>query len=249
MNSSEVCIIIPCYNEEKRIDIKAFQDFLLKHNNISFCFVNDGSTDDTLKILQKFSDDHKNAQVYNLEKNSGKAEAVRRGICHILNLQFNYIGFWDADLATPLSEIHNFLDLTKTKPQYQYITGARINRQGANIIRKWYRHYLGRIFATIASLALKMAIYDTQCGAKIFTKDMATQLFTEKFSSKWLFDIEILFRLKKTPQYLKKNDIIYEYPLNRWHDIHGSKLGLFDFVKAPLELLKMYLKYSKNSER
>ena len=101
---ARVALVIPCYNEANRLDTAAFKNFRLPSDQIEFVFVNDGSTDGTLQLLQTLP-----GSVVNLERNSGKAEAVRRGILAALDRKPDIVGFWDADLATPFSELPGFL--------------------------------------------------------------------------------------------------------------------------------------------
>jgi hypothetical protein len=113
---------------------------------------------------------------------------------------------------------------------------------GRSIHRKAVRHYLGRAFATVVSLMLRLPIYDTQCGAKIFriTPDLRLVL-ASPFQSRWIFDVEILARFLT----IYKNDtvhlsgLIYESPLRRWEDVAGSKVGSLDFFKAIGELVRI----------
>jgi len=112
-------IVVPCYNGSTRLNPKAFLCALENNLNLSFLFVNDGSTDETLNVLKSIKEKNP-AQVefMSLEKNSGKAEAVRYGILKALEAQFSNVGYWDADLATPLDTIGVFsrlLDSTDTE--------------------------------------------------------------------------------------------------------------------------------------
>jgi glycosyltransferase involved in cell wall biosynthesis len=240
----KACIIIPCYNEALRLDLNAFDKFINAEHSIDFLFVNDGSTDNTLELLQKFKNQN-NARVsiLNMPINSGKAEAVRCGVLEICkNKNYEFAGFWDADLATPLSEITNFLYQVKNKPTNIAI-GSRMKRLGAVVERKRSRHLLGRVFSTFASLILKMPVYDTQCGAKIFKCDLFV-LFEEKFITSWLFDIELLARYRnKFGIQCALNEII-EVPINAWIEKGGSKLKLKHILKVPFELMVIYKKYN-----
>lgn len=230
------CLIIPCYNEANRLDQDSFVSFA-KNSNIDLCFVNDGSSDRTSEILHRMSTGIENIYVLDLDQNGGKAEAVRQGFLNSIEKNYEYAGFWDADLATPLTEIGLFQELIN---KYSVVMGSRILRLGGAIERKWYRHILGRVFATVASLLLSIPVYDTQCGAKFFRLEDCKDAFSQKFSSQWLFDVEILFRLKKNRLGLDK---FYEVPLTAWKDESGSKLKIKDFLVAPLELLSMYFRY------
>jgi glycosyltransferase involved in cell wall biosynthesis len=73
-------IIIPCYNEEKRLDVTAFLNFIQKENDFHLCFVNDGSNDNTIDILKDIqSCNPLQTSVIDVKKNLGKAAAVRTG--------------------------------------------------------------------------------------------------------------------------------------------------------------------------
>ena len=238
-----VCIVIPCYNEEKRLNVSELIDFI-KLNDIDFCLVNDGSTDNTIKLLNTVKDEsNSKVEVLNLKSNAGKAEAVRTAFRDILGKnKYDFIGYFDADLSTPLEEIHNLIQHFKTK-DYYFIFGSRVKIIGKEIIRKAYRHYLGRIFATVVSHILGMPVYDTQCGAKIFNVKMTDGIFEEKFVSRWFFDIEIFLRYIRKYTLDNTMKTILEVPLNKWEDKGGSKLKLWDFLKVPVELLKIRTKY------
>ncbi len=239
-NNTSTCIIIPCHNEEDRFKGELFSEFA-KEYGIHFLLVNDGSSDNTIEILKRWKNENPEAiDVLNIEKNGGKAEAVRHGINQALKNGYQYLGFWDADLATPLNEINNFLRYFDDQ-EIKAIFGSRVLRLGGQIKRKWMRHILGRIFATTISVILDLPVYDTQCGAKIFKKEVAEKLFDKEFASPWFFDVEILFRAKKLGLNCKK--MFMEVPLKKWVDVDGSKLKMFDFIKVPTEILKICFKY------
>lgn len=171
-----------------------------------------------------------------LTKNCGKAEAVRQGILHANKLgDFDFIGFWDADLATGLEELQRMCNTIEDKTIY--ISGCRLLRLGGAIQRKQLRHLLGRGFATAVSLHLDLPVYDTQCGAKLYKAQCIKAVFEKPFVTRWFFDVEILRRLIKF--YGKEtvlNDSI-EMPLYRWLDVDGSKLRYFHCLKDFIKLL------------
>ncbi|MCQ2285489.1 MAG: glycosyltransferase [Bacteroidales bacterium] len=190
-------IVIPCYNESKRLKINEFLDFSNTHTDIQFLFVNDGSKDNTLEVLQNLSVQHEHIHYLDVQPNGGKAEAVRKGMIYAAeNLTTDLIGFWDADLATPLSEIDNFI-FQMQRADFDIVTGLRLMRLGAGVKRQKLRHYLGRCFATTASIALQLPVYDTQCRAKLYKTSVVPTLFKESFITRWLFDVELLARYKK----------------------------------------------------
>lgn len=245
VDSVRTIIVVPCYNESQRLDGDAFVAFAEKNDGISFLFVNDGSRDNTLEVLNALSQRHPRMLVLDLEQNGGKAEAVRRGMLHAATeLQADFIGFWDADLATPLSEIPRFIHIAAGY-DYKVVTGLRLLRLGAGVRRKKLRHYLGRCFATAASVMLGLPVYDTQCGAKLYRTEVVPTLFTEKFVTRWLFDVEILARYIVNYGRTAATNEIYEHPVFAWEDIAGSRLKAHDFFKAPVEMLKIKRKYLK----
>lgn len=245
MNEQRTIIVVPCYNESKRLNGDAFVQFVEKNEGVTFLFVNDGSADNTLEVLRALSQRNARLQVLNLEQNGGKAEAVRQGMLHAANnLDCQYIGFWDADLATPLSEIPRFIGIAANHG-YNMVTGLRLLRLGAGVRRKKLRHYLGRCFATAASVMLGLPVYDTQCGAKLYSKDVVPALFGERFITRWLFDVEILARYIVTYGRNAATNNIYEHPVFAWEDVAGSRLKFHDFFKAPMEMLKIKRKYLK----
>ena len=235
----EIGIVIPCYNEEYRIDIEKYNSYLKTNNHMTLLFVNDGSNDGTVHVLDKIIAKNVNASILNLDKNTGKAEAVRQGAILLLNGEFDYIGYWDSDLSTPLSEIDNFIHIFQNKLKVICVIGSRIFKLGSNIERKWYRHLFGRIITTILSYGpLKdISVYDSQCGAKIFKKNMGAKIFKNSFKTKWLFDVEILQRVKKQGS---MDQIIIEYPLLQWIHRDGSKIKIKDFYKIIFEIVRLF---------
>ena len=241
-------VVIPCYNEAQRLRSDAFQSFAQMNPGIFFIFVNDGSTDETSDVLNALHSSLPGVtHVLECPSNGGKAEAVRRGMSYALDrIQPSIAGFWDADLATPLDAILDFLRVLDSRPGIEMVFGARVKLLGRYIERNPVRHYLGRSFATVVSTMLRMPIYDTQCGAKLFRVNPELQrVLREPFLSRWIFDVEILARYIQ----LANGDstglqaAIYEYPLTMWKDIAGSKIRATDFFRAFIELGRIYRRY------
>jgi dolichyl-phosphate beta-glucosyltransferase len=245
---SSAIIVIPCYNEAQRLQVHKFQEFVGAGHPQRFLFVNDGSTDSTLTVLKTFhGDDPQHYDICDLLRNIGKAEAVRTGVLLAFDAGPDYIGYWDADLATPLEAIPAFCTLLDSRPGLEMVFGARVRLLGRTIERSALRHYLGRVFATAASVVLGLGIYDTQCGAKLFRASAAMRsLFQEPFLTRWLFDVELLARLiqaRRGTLLPRAEDIIYEFPLHEWQDVAGSKVKARDFVQAFFGLARIYWHY------
>ena len=241
-------IAIPCYNEASRFPLESFLQFVAANPSVRFLLVNDGSEDNTLGVLRQASTGREDqVGVLDLTVNGGKGEAVRRGILAALEQEgCLYAGFWDADMATPLEQIADLMGTLAAQPGLAMIFGARVKLLGRHIDRRPLRHYLGRVFATVASLALRLPIYDTQCGAKIFRVTSETrELFAEPFSSRWVFDVEIIARFIRQRRYdmASVEASIYEFPLPVWRDVAGSRLRPQDFFRALLDILNIYRRY------
>lgn len=240
-------IVIPCFNEAQRIPVNTFCEFLNNEHPVKFQFVDDGSIDDTFQILKSINIRFpESTDVLQLKKNKGKAEAVRQGMLLALSKEPNFVGYWDADLSTPLTEIPRFINIFSSNLEIEWVFGSRVKLLGRHIERNLFRHYLGRIFATCVSIVLNLPIYDSQCGAKMFraSRDLE-KLIAKEFRSKWIFDVELLARLKKYRKKRKKkslNETVYEVPLKTWVDVKGSKLEGKDFIWAVIDLL-IILKY------
>lgn len=229
-------IIIPFYNEVARINLENFHQIFNGFQQYNFLLINDGSSDTTFEILEKFKSKFTNVEVLNLVKNVGKAEAIRSGVLSLS--EANYIAYYDADLATPISEMDKLIQFAIKKPSYKLVMGARIKLIGNGVQRSLKRHYFGRVFATIVSqFVLKVPVYDTQCGAKVIEYKTAKQLFEQPFVSKWLFDVELLKRLQKTDD-LKA--VVKEIPLEKWEEIGNSKIKVADIFQLPFQLFKIY---------
>lgn len=226
-------VVIPCYNEADRLNQSEFLR-LLEVPGISLVFVDDGSTDNTRELLADLvAQAPDRLSLLPLDPNRGKAEAVRQGMLSALATEPAVVAFVDADLATPIDEVIRLTQLARASDADALI-GSRILFLGTEIERRIHRHFLGRVFATAASLALDTAVYDTQCGAKFFrASPLLARALDEEFHSRWAFDVELLGRL------LAEGASIIEVPLQRWVDVPGSKLGIRSMIKAGVDLVQI----------
>ena len=234
-------VVIPCYNEEQRLDTEAIISFVETEPSTGFLLVNDGSTDRTQETLERIRSIHPNSvDVLYIPKNSGKAEAVRQGFQRSFKINPRYLGFWDADLATPLKSIRNFRDILDSQPATEMVFGARVQLLGRSIERSTFRHFSGRIFATLVSLKTGLHIYDSQCGAKLFrVSPELVSIFEEPFLSRWFFDVEIITRFIDITKNLDRPtaaEMIYEQPLESWRDIGGSKITPMTALRSLFDL-------------
>lgn len=233
-----IFLVVPCFNERKRLPLERFFKGAAEYN-LRILFVDDGSTDGTGDYVETQIANNPRFELLRSFPNRGKGAAVRQGMLRLVHqgLSAEWIGFWDADLSTPLSETRHmlrFLDMEGGK--HPSVWASRVMRGGSRISRSFKRHLFGRIFATLVGSLLNVQIYDTQCGAKLFRGNIIPELFCEEFISRWIFDVELFCRLGA--------DLILECPIQEWIDAPGSKVGVFrDFPHVSRDLYRIWRKY------
>jgi dolichyl-phosphate beta-glucosyltransferase len=240
-------LVVPCYDEEHRLDAGALLAMVDGRPDVRLLLVDDGSRDGTRRVLEGLAAARPGRiEALVLSPNGGKAEAVRQGMRAALAGPVDIVGYFDADLSTPPEEILRLLDITASG-RAAVVMGARVALLGSDIHRAALRHYLGRVFASFASIMLAVRVYDTQCGAKLFRRSPALAAALETpFLSRWAFDVELLGRLfTGTPDVarISPNDVL-EVPLHTWRDVPGSKVDPTAMVGAlkDLALIGMDLK-------
>lgn len=235
--------VIPCYNEANRLPYSQYVRFLKTNTTAFLWFVNDGSIDDTMVVLDKLQKKFPDTVgLLNLNNNVGKAEAVRQGVIKALETSnAQSIGYLDADLSTSLEEAD--LLSHKRSMSCNFIFGSRILKLDNVIERKWYRFFIGRVVATAISKILQIEVYDTQCGCKVFSREWAAVAFDKPFLSRWLFDVELFFRLM---QFVGKNNFLSqsrEVPLKQWIDTADSRVSWSYGLKLWWDLFKIWKTY------
>jgi glycosyltransferase involved in cell wall biosynthesis len=237
----KVALIVPCFNESNRFKIDYWKS-LASLPGTDLIFVNDGSTDQTKLILEKFSRDY-GSRVIHLPENVGKSNAVRRGLLSALNStdqKYHFVGFIDADGAFSTSDVASFIfESERIAEIYESIWSSRVALSGRKIDRKSSRHFIGRIVASTLSLKLKIILpYDTQSGLKLFTRsDELLACLNLPFKTRWLFEIELILRWNKKFAYPLK---IWEWPVNYWTDVRGSKINFVESLRIFKELLIIF---------
>lgn len=237
---TNVWLIIPCYNEAARLD---FAKLTALPAGVICLLVNDGSRDGTADLIRRHASD--GLRLLDLPRNVGKGEAIRQGFLHLRERQWldgaEWVGYWDADLATPLTELaHFFAYAALSETTADGILGSRVRKLGSTIVRSYARHVLGRVFTTLAAALLQLQCYDSQCGAKLFRTRVAEDAFGEPFVSRWIFDVEILARLRGRR--------LIECPLRQWVDVRGSKLSVLKIAWPTLmDLVRIRLRYGRAS--
>ena len=218
-----LALVVPCRNEARRLAPAAFLRAVEEWPWISFCFVDDGSTDATAEVLAHLVRLSPALHALYLPANLGKAGAVREGVRYLCeNSRADFVGFWDADLAAPLAEIPGFMRHFDESPSVRAVIGSRWPHLGADIRRRATRGVAAAVVKSLIRRLLGANVWDTQCGAKIFARDTAAEIFRDPFRTRWLFDVELLQRLGRR----RLRSEVREQPLSAWFDVPGSKVGL-----------------------
>jgi len=236
MTPDSVSIVIPCFNEERRLPatIEAIHGFFHRRGTqFELIIVDDGSVDDTSKLVNDVTQTLTGITLIRHEKNTGKGFAVKAGVLRSLG---SAVLICDADLSTPIDEIDRLLPLLDEG--CDIVIGSRRMRD-SNIVMKqpWYRQVMGKIYNMLVNSVLALGFRDTQCGFKLFKGDVARSLFAKSRINGFSFDAEILFMAKR--QGLK----VREMPVS-WSDSRGSKISvLTDPLKMMGEVFKVRINW------
>lgn len=213
----KLSVIIPAYNEEKRI-VKTLEEIkkYLKDFDHEVIVIDDGSTDTTSTYSQ-----------ISYKKNMGKGYAIKKGVERAIG---DLILFVDADNATPIDELSKLL-----KIDADIVIGSRYLEE-SNIEKKqsFLRVFIGRLGNFIIRLLVVKNIKDTQCGFKLFKQNIAKELFSELQTYRFGFDIEILARAQK------KGFKIVEVPITWLHNDNSRVRPIRDAVKTLSDLIKIW---------
>lgn len=237
-NQLNTALVVPVFNETSRWNAQYWRD--IQRGGVSLFFVNDGSSDNTSRILAEIDD----VVVLNLLKNVGKAEAVRIGMLHAAGSEYNFecVGFIDADGAFDVSEVHsiinrssNFFDLG-----FMAVWTSRVKLSGRQIERTALRHFIGRIISSLLAYAYEPFPYDSQCGFKLYKcDDKFIESLDFKSETRWFFELEHFSNyFSNTNQILN----VWEEPLHAWCEIPGSKIYRLGSFRILRELSIIYRK-------
>lgn len=250
---TSIGIVVPVFNEDQRLDFEYFSR-IAALQNVRLMFIDDASKDESLVLIKNFSNGKTNVSFQSLTENVGKANAIRLGWIYLKeSFHCDYLGFLDADGAFSFEDVRNLTSRvlgidewigsgqgqsSPEKPNAYW--SSRIGLSGRHINRSRTRYILGRILATLIRLFYNGLPWDTQSGFKLFkNEDVFISSITPKFKCRWLFDIELLLRIRR----IEGNYIVWEEPLLRWRDVPGSKIsfkGYFYIFKDFIYLLTVF---------
>lgn len=237
--NNKIVVIVPCFNEEDRLNLIYFNKLSTISDTI-WIFVDDGSTDNTSKILKNFS---KETNVMNLrmERNVGKSKAIAHGM-NFASREFaniGWIGFLDSDGAFTSDDVERIIKMTSTIKGYDAIYTSRVKMAGRNIKRNNVRHIVARLITSLFGLVWRDIPYDTQSGFKLYRySDDYNSILIQPFKTKWFFDIEISIRYLK---HKEKEINVWEEPVSSWFDISGSKINYRQTFRISVEVIYVFI--------
>jgi glycosyltransferase involved in cell wall biosynthesis len=216
-----ISVVIPAYNEEQRLPttLRSILDYFAAREWASWeiVIVNDGSSDNTLAVAERFHKEHPAIRVLENPGNRGKGYSVRHGM---LEAQGEWILFTDSDLSAPIGEMDKLIAEVR-KQNAQVAIGSRaVNRKLIEVHQSWFRETAGRIFNLLMRTVTGLPFADTQCGFKLFERRAAKEVFRRQRIERWGFDAETLFIARK----LGYKAI--EVPV-RWSHSEGTKVSMF----------------------
>lgn len=235
MVKTSISIVIPCYNEEKRIGktLKKVISYMEKKNHdYEIIVVDDGSKDRTIEVVNSIK--NKKTRIIRNKKNLGKGGTVRNGMLHASK---RYALFSDADLSTPIEELEKFIRL---KDRYKVLIGSRaLKKSDIKIKQPFYRVLMGRVFNLMVQLIVVWGVKDTQCGFKMFRKDASRKIFSRQAFNGFGFDVEILFIAKKLGYKIKEIPVVWlNSPETKVSAVKDSARMFMDLVRIRINDLK-----------
>lgn len=238
MKECFLSVIIPAYNEEKRVlsTLSKICAYLFtKDFPYEIIVVDDGSTDNTLQMVKNFASSDNHIVILINEQNSGKGYSVRKGM---LSARGEYVFFTDADLSTPIEEIEKCLPYLING--YDVVIGSR-SMPGSDILvrQPWYREKMGKIFNFMVNMVLLKGIIDTQCGFKGFKREAVKTVFNRCKIDGFSFDVEALYLSRKYNFKIKEIPIRWENsPLSKVSPIKHSLQMFKDLIGIKIKDLK-----------
>jgi glycosyltransferase involved in cell wall biosynthesis len=209
-------IVVPCHNEADRLHLTAFSTFLMQTSRVRFVFVDDGSDDDTPGRLATLQGAHPDqVEVLSISRTVGKAEAVRRGLVQAIAGGAEFVGYWDADLSTPLATVLDLLHIGQRFTEVEVVYATRLRLFGRRIARSLTRRLIAKACTRLERAVVGLPVGDTRRSAKLLRNTpRLTRILAKPFSSARLFDVELLSRLAENRG--EKSRALYELPLVEW---------------------------------
>lgn len=224
----KILVVIPAYNESRRLP--ALLDGIKARlgrpeaAGVQFLVVDDGGGPEEAGRLAALIAERglgEFIKLLELPENRGKGGALKAGFARGLREGFDWLGFMDADGAVSAASLFEAIAYVKARAgtELAAVAGSRVNMLGRSISRNPLRHYAGRAFATFVSLYFGVAMYDSQCGLKLFRADALAKYLELPTDFRWVWDTELVLAM------LHGGETVHELPID-WREVEGSKVSL-----------------------
>jgi dolichyl-phosphate beta-glucosyltransferase len=227
----DLSIIIPAYNEERRLDatLRAILAYVEQQPySAEIIVVDDGSEDATARMVAPLCGHKCRVQLLRNNRNRGKGFSVRKGF---LQAKGKYLLFSDADLSTPIAEVGRLME--QLHNGYDIAIGSRaLPDSRVEIHQPWYRENMGRLFNLLVQALVFRGIRDTQCGFKCFTREAARDICRRMTRERFAFDVEMLYLARVMDYRVAEVPIVWRNsPETRVHAIRDSASMFADLVR------------------
>lgn len=230
MKSMDLSIIIPAYNEERRIGetLQAILAYLAQQPySVEIIVVDDGSEDGTVEVVSPFCGQYPRVQVLRNGRNRGKGFSVRRGFLHA---QGTHLIFSDADLSTPIEELEKLLAALHA-PCEIAIGSRALPDSCIEVHQPWYRENMGRLFNLLVQTLVMSGIRDTQCGFKCFTREAGREIARRMTRERFGFDVEMLYLARRLGYRVREIPVVWRNsPQTRVHALRDSASMIWDLL-------------------
>lgn len=230
---NSLSIVVPAFDEEKRLPptLDALVVWLSRQrlSSSEIVVVDDGSRDGTAAMVERFAVAHPVVRLLRNPGNRGKGYSVRHGM---LRAASEWILFSDADLSTPIEEVHKLYEAAQARDAVIAIGSRALDRRLVSVHQAAFRELSGRAFNVVMRMVTGLPFRDTQCGFKLYRADAAREVFSRQQLEGFSFDVEDLFIARR----LGLSAV--EVPV-RWANVQGTKVGALQGVRSFTDLLRI----------
>jgi dolichyl-phosphate beta-glucosyltransferase len=243
-----ILVVIPAYNESRRLPALfagiAAERRRPEASGVRFLVVDDGSGAGEVEKVRALIAEHGLAEVVSLTAlpdNRGKGSVLKAGFEEGLASGYDWLGFMDADGSVSAASLYDVVGYVTARDGTALgaVAGSRVNMLGRLITRGPLRHYMSRLFATFVSLYFGVAMYDSQCGLKLFKASVLAKYLALPTDFRWVWDTELVMAM------LHGGETVHEVPID-WREVMDSKVS---FLSDPLVMVARLIAFKRRLPR
>jgi glycosyltransferase involved in cell wall biosynthesis len=226
-------IIVPAYNEERRLPatLRTLSDYLAARHfdHFEVLVVDDGSCDGTAALVREFSLQAPFIRLLSNPANHGKGYVVRQGM---REAQYEWVLFTDADLSTPIEDLARLEAAILDSGSDGALGSRALDRKLIGTHQPLWREASGRFFNLVMRLITGLPYSDTQCGFKLFRRDVAQAVAARQTLDGFGFDVEILFIARRLGYRIQEVAV-------RWNNAAGTKVSIWNGLTAFIDPVRV----------